>query len=162
MGQVCLISGPPGCGKTSWALKTLQDHGGPCAYLRLEEEPEAGLWLTPQRTKAGQHAKGFIRWDQSRSIHGCSQRKAVNGSRNGASSCLPSTCLHQQPQSALHCCSVDSASGQNPSLQPLRRSSDRHAGQHRPQGSNSPRKDERPESRRSLRRLLNQCAPSNR
>ena len=43
MGQVCLISGPPGCGKTSWALKTLQDHGGPCAYLRLEEEPEAGL-----------------------------------------------------------------------------------------------------------------------
>ena len=34
---------PFGCGKTSWALKALQDHVGPCAYLRLEEEQEAGL-----------------------------------------------------------------------------------------------------------------------
>ena len=43
MGQVCLISGPPGCGKTTWSLKRLQQHQGPCAYLRLEGEKEAGL-----------------------------------------------------------------------------------------------------------------------
>ena len=43
MGHVVLISGPPGCGKTSWALQTLQDHVGPCAYLRLEADKEAGL-----------------------------------------------------------------------------------------------------------------------
>ena len=43
MGQVCLISGPPGCGKTTWALHTLQEHSGPCAYLRLEADKEAGL-----------------------------------------------------------------------------------------------------------------------
>ena len=43
MGQVCLISGPPGCGKTTWALQRLQQHPGPCAYLRLEGDKEAGL-----------------------------------------------------------------------------------------------------------------------
>ena len=43
MGQVCLISGPPGCGKTTWALQRLQQHQGPCAYLRLEGEKVAGL-----------------------------------------------------------------------------------------------------------------------
>ena len=43
MGQVCLISGPPGCGKTTWALQRLQQHQGPCAYLRLEGETAAGL-----------------------------------------------------------------------------------------------------------------------
>ena len=43
MSQVCLISGPPGCGKTFWALKTLQEHTGPCAYLRLQGEQEEGL-----------------------------------------------------------------------------------------------------------------------
>jgi len=43
MGQVCLISGPPGCGKTTWALQRLQQHQGPCAYLRLEGNKEAGL-----------------------------------------------------------------------------------------------------------------------
>jgi len=43
MGQVCLISGPPGCGKTTWALQKLQQHQGPCAYLRLEGEKAAGL-----------------------------------------------------------------------------------------------------------------------
>ena len=43
MGQVCLISGPPGCGKTTWALQRLQRHQGPCAYLRLEGEKAAGL-----------------------------------------------------------------------------------------------------------------------
>ena len=36
MGQVCLISGPPGCGKTTWVLQRLQPHQGPCAYLRLD------------------------------------------------------------------------------------------------------------------------------
>ena len=30
-----LISGPPGCGKSSWILKALQEHAGPCGYLRL-------------------------------------------------------------------------------------------------------------------------------
>ena len=43
MGQVCLISGPPGCGKTTWALQRLQQHQGLCAYLRLEGEKAAGL-----------------------------------------------------------------------------------------------------------------------
>jgi G3E family GTPase len=43
MGQVCLISGPPGCGKTTWVLQRLEEHPGPCAYLRLEGDKEAGL-----------------------------------------------------------------------------------------------------------------------
>ena len=43
MGQVCLISGPPGCGKTTWALQRLQQHQGPCAYLRLKGEKADGL-----------------------------------------------------------------------------------------------------------------------
>lgn len=43
MGQVCLISGPPGCGKTTWALQRLQQHQGPCAYLRLKGDKKAGL-----------------------------------------------------------------------------------------------------------------------
>ena len=30
-----LVSGPPGCGKSSWILKALQEHAGPCGYLRL-------------------------------------------------------------------------------------------------------------------------------
>ena len=36
MGQVCLVSGPPGCGKTTWVLETLKQHQGACAFLRLE------------------------------------------------------------------------------------------------------------------------------
>ena len=43
MSQVCLISGPPGCGKTTWVLQRLQQHQGPCAYLRLGGVKEAGL-----------------------------------------------------------------------------------------------------------------------
>ena len=38
---MCLISGPPGCGKTTWALQKLQSHRGACAYLRLAgDSPE--------------------------------------------------------------------------------------------------------------------------
>ena len=35
MRQVTLVSGPPGCGKTTWARKTLSDHTGTKSYLRL-------------------------------------------------------------------------------------------------------------------------------
>ena len=41
--QVCLVSGPPGCGKTSWALQTLQSHQGSCSYLRLAGDNPDGL-----------------------------------------------------------------------------------------------------------------------
>lgn len=43
MGQVCLVSGPPGCGKTTWVLETLRKHQGPCAFLRLEGDRSEGL-----------------------------------------------------------------------------------------------------------------------
>ncbi len=35
MRQVCLISGPPGCGKTSWILGKFKKHNSSCGYLRL-------------------------------------------------------------------------------------------------------------------------------
>ncbi len=35
MGHTLLISGPPGCGKTTWICQRLQAHRGPRAYLRL-------------------------------------------------------------------------------------------------------------------------------
>ncbi|MCS5700807.1 hypothetical protein NZK32_17335 [Cyanobium sp. FGCU-52] len=35
MSQTLLLSGPPGCGKTSWILKQIQSHSCPSAYLRL-------------------------------------------------------------------------------------------------------------------------------
>ena len=41
--RVCLVSGPPGCGKTAWALQTLQSHQGACAYLRLAGDSPDGL-----------------------------------------------------------------------------------------------------------------------
>jgi len=41
--QVCLVSGPPGCGKTAWALQTLQSHQGACTYLRLAGDSPEGL-----------------------------------------------------------------------------------------------------------------------
>ena len=41
--QVCLVSGPPGCGKTAWALQTLQSHQGTCTYLRLAGDSPEGL-----------------------------------------------------------------------------------------------------------------------
>ena len=53
MGQVCLISGPPGCGKTTWALQRLQQHQGPCAYLRLEGEKAAGLEARQRAAEIG-------------------------------------------------------------------------------------------------------------
>ena len=43
MGQVCLVSGPPGCGKTTWVLETLRQHQGSCAFLRLEGDRSEGL-----------------------------------------------------------------------------------------------------------------------
>ena len=43
MGQVCLVSGPPGCGKTTWVLETLKQHQGACAFLRLEGDRLEGL-----------------------------------------------------------------------------------------------------------------------
>ena len=42
MRSTWLISGPPGCGKTSWILNTMRRHVGACAYLRLEGHSEAG------------------------------------------------------------------------------------------------------------------------
>ena len=35
MSTTWLISGPPGCGKTTWILNALRDHPGACGYLRL-------------------------------------------------------------------------------------------------------------------------------
>ena len=44
MSTTWLISGPPGCGKTSWILDTFKQHKGPCGYVRLEgPREEAGL-----------------------------------------------------------------------------------------------------------------------
>ena len=38
MGQKWLISGSPGCGKTTWILNTLKTTQGACGYLRLTEQ----------------------------------------------------------------------------------------------------------------------------
>ena len=35
MSQTLLLSGPPGCGKTSWILNRFRTHQGPYGYLRL-------------------------------------------------------------------------------------------------------------------------------
>ena len=43
MSTTWLISGPPGCGKTTWILNTLRDHPGPCGYLRLKGTSQEGL-----------------------------------------------------------------------------------------------------------------------
>ena len=43
MSQTWLISGPPGCGKTSWILEQFQVHRGPSGYLRLTGYPDEGL-----------------------------------------------------------------------------------------------------------------------
>ena len=43
MRQVWLISGPPGCGKTSWILGKLKKHNSSCGYLRLPGFSENSL-----------------------------------------------------------------------------------------------------------------------
>ena len=43
MAQTWLISGPPGCGKTTWMLNALSSHQGPRGYLRLAGVSTAGL-----------------------------------------------------------------------------------------------------------------------
>jgi len=43
MSQTLLVSGPPGCGKTSWILSQIQSHSGPSGYLRLAGYPDEGL-----------------------------------------------------------------------------------------------------------------------
>ncbi|QPN65612.1 GTP-binding protein [Synechococcus sp. CBW1006] len=43
MSQTLLLSGPPGCGKTSWILNQIQSHSGPSGYLRLAGYPDEGL-----------------------------------------------------------------------------------------------------------------------
>ena len=43
MSQTWLISGSPGCGKTSWILKTMLNHPGACGYLRLDGHSDIGL-----------------------------------------------------------------------------------------------------------------------
>ncbi len=43
MSKTWLISGPPGCGKTTWILNTMQSHPGSCGYLRLEGYTDEGL-----------------------------------------------------------------------------------------------------------------------
>jgi len=50
MNRILLISGPPGCGKTSWILSQLQAHKGPCGYLRLAGFPAEGC---PQALDGG-------------------------------------------------------------------------------------------------------------
>ena len=43
MSTTWLISGPPGCGKTTWILNALRDHPGACGYLRLKGTSLEGL-----------------------------------------------------------------------------------------------------------------------
>ncbi|CAK28035.1 Predicted ATPase specific for cyanobacteria [Synechococcus sp. RCC307] len=43
MAQTWLISGPPGCGKTTWMLNTLKNHQGQRGYLRLPGISTTGL-----------------------------------------------------------------------------------------------------------------------
>jgi len=43
MSPTLLISGPPGCGKTSWILNRIRNHRGPCGFLRLVGYPDEGL-----------------------------------------------------------------------------------------------------------------------
>ena len=45
MQQTWLITGPPGCGKTNWIRETLLNHGGACAYLRLDGAAHEELGL---------------------------------------------------------------------------------------------------------------------
>lgn len=43
MSHTVLLSGPPGCGKTTWILSQIQSHRGPSGYLRVAGYPDEGL-----------------------------------------------------------------------------------------------------------------------
>ena len=43
MSQTWIISGPPGCGKTSWILNTFKNHSGNCGYVRFGGYSEINL-----------------------------------------------------------------------------------------------------------------------
>ena len=43
MSETWLISGSPGCGKTSWILDTFKNHQGSCGYIRLKGFSEIDL-----------------------------------------------------------------------------------------------------------------------
>ena len=43
MSETWLISGSPGCGKTSWILDTFKNHQGVCGYIRLKGFSEVDI-----------------------------------------------------------------------------------------------------------------------
>ena len=43
MSEIWIISGSPGCGKTSWTLNTFKNHHGACGYIRLKGYSEIDL-----------------------------------------------------------------------------------------------------------------------
>ncbi|WP_320677591.1 ATP-binding protein [Prochlorococcus sp. MIT 1300] len=47
MGQTWLISGPPGCGKTTWILNMMNNYQGACGYLRLTGYSDNNLEQVP-------------------------------------------------------------------------------------------------------------------
>jgi len=48
MGQKWLISGSPGCGKTTWILNTIKRNPGACGYLHLAEQAKNGQEKSPE------------------------------------------------------------------------------------------------------------------
>ncbi len=48
MGQKWLISGSPGCGKTTWILNTIKENQGAYGYLRLTEKSNNGQEKLPE------------------------------------------------------------------------------------------------------------------
>ena len=76
MRQVTLVSGPPGCGKTTWARKALSDHIGTKSYLRLAGDQHDQL-------QQGQDSGIDLAWLQDQ-IPGL--KSPPNGSTEDASS----------------------------------------------------------------------------